>query len=132
MDSDFLKEDDERSVRGRVFGGRRPTPGGRMIDRGWVPPDRVTAPLRFEELRQLIALYGEYNGFNVESIQKANEELLLKLKTRPRGIDQTEKILLGGPGGARGYDRDVRYEPEASRRDGSWSTPEDCEAHRWI
>jgi hypothetical protein len=81
-----------------------------MIDRGWVPPDRVTPPLRFEELSQLITLYANYNGFNVESIQKANEELMLNLGTRPRGIDQTEKILLGGPGGARAYDRDVRFE----------------------
>jgi hypothetical protein len=81
-----------------------------MIDRGWVPPDRVTPPLRFEELRQLVAHYAEYNSFKVESVQKENEELVLKLKTRPRGIDQTEKILLGGVGGARGYDRDVRYE----------------------
>lgn len=81
-----------------------------MIDRGWIPPDRVSPPLRFEELRQLITLYGEYNGFNVESIQKANEELVVKLKTRPRGIDQTEEILIGGPGGARAYDRDVRFE----------------------
>jgi hypothetical protein len=81
-----------------------------MIDRSWVPSDRVTPPLRFEELRQLVTHYAEYNSFNVESTQKEKEELVVKLKTRPRGIDQTEKILLGGAGGARGYDRDVRYE----------------------
>jgi hypothetical protein len=81
-----------------------------MIDRGWIPPDRVSPPLRFEELRLLIEHYAEYNSFQVESLQKENEELVLKLKTRPRGIDQTEKILLGGPGGARRYDRDVRFE----------------------
>ena len=34
-----------------------------MIDRGWVPLDRVSPPLRFEELRQLVTHHGKYNSF---------------------------------------------------------------------
>jgi len=35
---------------------------------------------------------------------------MLKVKTQPRGIDQSEEFVLGGPGGARAYERPVRYE----------------------
>src|SRR5437016_5654861 len=55
-------------------------------------------------------LYATYNSFAVVSIERHNDELHMRLKTQPRGIDQTEQILLGSPSGARGYDKPVRYE----------------------
>jgi hypothetical protein len=78
--------------------------------RGWRPSDLPKRPIRFEELRQLIQLYAAYNSFTVVSVERHNDELHMKLKTQPRGIDQTEQYLLGGPGGSRGYDKPVWYE----------------------
>jgi hypothetical protein len=81
-----------------------------IASRGWRPSDLPKRPMRFEELRQLIQLYAAYNSFTVSSVERRGDELHMTLKTQPRGIDQTEKYLLGGPGGSRGYDKPVRYE----------------------
>ena len=78
--------------------------------RGWRPPDLPKRPMRFEDLRHLIQLFATYNSFTVASVERHNDELHMRLKTQPRGIDQTEQILLGGPSGARGYDKPARYE----------------------
>lgn len=34
----------------------------------------------------------------------------MKLKTQSRGIDQSERIIVGGPAGSRSYEKPVRYE----------------------
>ena len=78
--------------------------------RGWRPANLPKRPMRFEDMRQLIQMYATYNSFTVVSVERRNDDLHVKLKTQPRGIDQTEKILVGGPGGSRGYDKPVRYE----------------------
>jgi hypothetical protein len=66
--------------------------------------------MRFEALQQLIQVYAAYNSFTVVSVERRSDELHMKLKTQPRGIDQTEQYLLGGPAGSRGYDKPVWYE----------------------
>ena len=80
--------------------------------RGWAPPDFTSQPkaMRFEDLRQVIEVYARYNSFTVVSAERRGDELFIKLQTKPRGIDQTEQILFGGPSGSRGCDKPVRYE----------------------
>jgi hypothetical protein len=78
--------------------------------RGWRPANLPKRPMRLVEMRQLIQMYAAFNSFAVVSVERRNDELHMKLKTQRRGIDQSERILVGGPGGARAYDKPVRYE----------------------
>ena len=80
--------------------------------RGWAPPGFAskTRPMRFQELQPVIDVYARYNSLTVVSVERRGGELFMKLETQPRGIDQTERILIGGPSGSRGYDKPVRYE----------------------
>jgi hypothetical protein len=73
----------------------------------------MSAPkLRFEDLRRLIESYAEYNTFTVSSLETQDADLVFKLQTRHRGIDQAEKFVLGGPSGSRAYEIPVRYREE--------------------
>jgi len=83
-----------------------------IIGRGWMPATIRAPKLRFEDLRRLIEYYADYNSFTVISMETQNEEFVLKLKTRHRGIDQTEEVVLGGPSGSRAYEMPIRYREE--------------------
>jgi hypothetical protein len=83
-----------------------------IMDRGWMPANIAAPKLRFEDLKRLIESYAEYNSFTVISVEAQDKELALKLQTQHRGLDQTEKLVLGGPGGSRAYEMPVIYRQE--------------------
>lgn len=80
-----------------------------IIARKWTPADIPNRPMRFEALQRLVRAYAEYNSFKVLAFEKHEDELFILLQTERRGIDQTEEYLVGGPGGARGYQKPVNY-----------------------
>jgi hypothetical protein len=82
-----------------------------IVSRGWIPKNLSAPNMREGEIRRVVELYAEYNSLVVKSFDKASSgELRMELRTQSRGVDQTEKFLLGGPRGARAYGKPVRYE----------------------
>jgi hypothetical protein len=79
-------------------------------DRGYRPANLPKRVMRFEDIQRLIQMYAAFNSFTVVAIERRGEELHMKLKTQSRGIDQSERIMVGGPAGSRSYEKPVRYE----------------------
>ncbi len=80
-----------------------------ITERGWVPQDIQTPPLRHEYLKRLTEQLAEYNSFDVTKCERDGKTFRIGLKTQYRGIDQDVEIMVGGDGWGRGYKKPVKY-----------------------
>jgi hypothetical protein len=80
-----------------------------ITDRGWIPVDKKTPPLRFEQSKRLFEWMAEYNSFTITKFDLDGSTLYINFKTHHRGIDQDVEIFVAGKGGSRGYKKPVKY-----------------------
>ena len=80
-----------------------------ISDRGWVA-SIPNPPLRVNEIEQAVeALLGELS-FDLQEFKRDKNIYHMRLQTRPKGIDQVEKIFTGGKSQFRNFAIAVKYE----------------------